>query len=51
MEETLAALGAPLDLVWLDFGGGKDLGRIFELLWPRVRAGGLIVIHSTLTNA
>ena len=45
--------GEPLDLIWLDFGIGVG-GRLDEFLnawWPRLRDGGLLVVHSTLTNA
>ena len=43
----------PLDLIWLDFGIGIG-GRLDSFLtawWPRLRAGGLLIVHSTLTNA
>jgi len=41
-----------LDLLWLDFGAGVS-GRLDEFLeawWPRLRPGGFLLIHSTLTN-
>ena len=42
-----------LDLLWLDFGAGVG-GRLAAFLgawWPRVRPGGLLLLHSTCTNA
>eukprot|EP01052_Picozoa_sp_SAG31_P020231 SAG31_NODE_1512_length_8055_cov_3.286199_5_plen_132_part_00 len=42
-----------LDVLWLDFGVGVT-GRLSEFLcawWPRLRAGGYLLVHSTLTNA
>lgn len=42
-----------LDMLWLDFGAGVA-GRLDEFLrrwWPRLRPGGLLLLHSTLTNA
>lgn len=42
-----------LDLIWLDFGIGVG-GRLDAFLsawWPRLRPGGWLVVHSTLTNA
>lgn len=46
------ALGS-LDMIWLDFGIGVG-GRLDEFLgawWPRLRPGGLLIVHSTVTNA
>jgi len=42
-----------IDLLWLDFGvgvGGR-LATFLEGWWPRIRPGGLLLVHSTLTNA
>ena len=42
-----------LDMLWLDFGLGTG-SRIDEFLdawWPRLRSGGHLLMHSTLTNA
>mmetsp|Transcript_43525 Transcript_43525/g.128107 ORF Transcript_43525/g.128107 Transcript_43525/m.128107 type:complete len:156 (+) Transcript_43525:166-633(+) len=42
-----------LDLLWLDFGVGVG-GRLAPFLdawWPRIRAGGYLLVHSTLGNA
>ena len=42
-----------LDVLWLDFGAGVG-GRLQSFLaawWPRLRPGGLLLMHSTLTNA
>jgi hypothetical protein len=42
-----------VDILWLDFGvgvGGR-LATFLEAWWPRIRPGGLLLVHSTLTNA
>ena len=31
-------------------GAGPRLAEFFELVWPRVRPGGLVLVHSSLTN-
>lgn len=45
-------LGAELvlDLVWVDFGAGERLDEFFGNWWARVPVGGLLLVHSTLTN-
>ena len=43
-----------LDVLWLDFGSGVVAGRLDEFLsawWPRLRPGGLLLLHSALTNS
>ena len=41
-----------IDLLWVDFGDGDQLDAFFTKYWPLVNCrGGLIVVHSTLTNA
>lgn len=43
-----------LDVLWLDFGSGVMAGRLDEFLsawWPRLRPGGLLLLHSALTNS
>jgi len=41
-----------LDLIWLDFGAGHRLEEFLERWWPRLNSkGGLLMIHSSLTNA
>jgi hypothetical protein len=45
--------GEWIDVLWLDFGVGVG-GRLAPFLegwWPRIRPGGLLLVHSTLTNA
>jgi len=39
-----------LDMAWLDFGQGEKLGLFVEKVWARLRPGGLVLCHSTLTN-
>lgn len=42
-----------IDILWLDFGVGVG-GRLAPFLegwWPRICPGGLLIVHSTLTNA
>ena len=41
----------PLDVVWLDFGSGEMLPEIAGRLWRRIKPGGLLLVHSTMTNA
>eukprot|EP00930_Biecheleria_cincta_P094441 TRINITY_DN8553_c0_g1_i2.p1 TRINITY_DN8553_c0_g1~~TRINITY_DN8553_c0_g1_i2.p1 ORF type:complete len:375 (+),score=68.80 TRINITY_DN8553_c0_g1_i2:27-1151(+) len=49
--ERLAESGGEcLDFVWIDFGARSRLDEFFELYWPRVRQGGHVLVHSTLTN-
>ena len=47
--------GAPmlLDMLWLDFGlgSGPRIEAFLDAWWPRLRHGGLLLMHSTLTNA
>lgn len=40
-----------LDLLWFDFGAGGRLPQLLAAWWPRLAPGGLLIIHSTLTNA
>jgi hypothetical protein len=40
-----------VDLAFLDFGQGDKVGAFVEELWPLVRPGGLVLVHSTLTNS
>ena len=40
------------DLCWFDFGVGRKVDEFLGHWWPRVRpAGGLVLLHSTLTNS
>ena len=39
-----------IDLVWVDFGAGKRLTYFFEQVWPHVTPGGMVMVHSALTN-
>jgi len=46
-EEEEGALG----LLWVDFGDGDKLDDFFQLYWDYVDPnGGLVLVHSTLTN-
>ena len=42
-----------LDVLWLDFGlgSGPRIEAFLDAWWPRLRPGGLLILHSTLTNA
>ena len=41
-----------LDLLWLDFErASRTARRLPGAWWPRVRPGGLLLLHSTCTNA
>ena len=40
-----------LDIVWLDFGQGEKVGQFIDKVWSRIRPGGLVLCHSTLTNS
>jgi hypothetical protein len=40
-----------VDMLWIDFGSGRELPKIKENLWRRLRPNGLMLVHSTLTNA
>jgi predicted O-methyltransferase YrrM len=40
-----------LDMLWVDFGDGDKLDVFLEGYWCKVKAaGGLIIVHSTVTN-
>lgn len=40
-----------LDLVWIDLGAANRMRMIMKEYWPRVNpSGGLVCVHSTLTN-
>ena len=39
-----------LDMLWIDFGAGKRLDDFFNKWWPKLRKGGLALVHSTVTN-
>ena len=45
-----AAGSGLVDLLWVDFGVGPRLEEFLQSYWRCVAPGGLIVIHSTLTN-
>jgi len=38
------------DLVWMDFGSGKNYMQYFKLFLEKLNPGGYIVVHSTMTN-
>lgn len=40
-----------MDIVWLDFGQGEKVGQFIDKVWSRIRPGGLVLCHSTLTNS
>jgi len=40
-----------LDMIWADFGAGQRLDEFFERWWPKLRPGGHVLVHSTVTNA
>ena len=42
--------GEFLDMLWVDFGAGKRLNEFFTKWWPKLRKGGIAVVHSTVTN-
>jgi len=43
--------GDELDMLWVDFGAGDRLHEFLARYWPRLRDGGHVLVHSTLTNA
>jgi predicted O-methyltransferase YrrM len=51
LPSTLAP-GTEFDLLWIDLGAAHRIEGFFEAWWPRVRPeGGMVIVHSTLTNA
>ena len=42
-----------IDMMWLDFGlgSGPRIDAFLDAWWPRLRPGGFLMMHSTLTNA
>ncbi len=52
-DDSLTPPPPPLfDLMWLDFGlgTGPRIDSFLDAWWPRLRPGGLLLMHSTLTN-
>jgi predicted O-methyltransferase YrrM len=44
--------GTEFDLLWIDLGAAHRIDAFVEAWWPRVRdEGGMVIVHSTLTNA
>ena len=44
--------GVEFDMLWIDLGAAHRIEGFMEAWWPRVRAeGGMVIVHSTLTNA
>jgi hypothetical protein len=39
------------DMAFLDFGQGDKIGVFITELWPHLRPGALVLVHSTLTNS
>jgi len=39
-----------LDFMWVDFGAGQRLDEFFRKWWPKLKGGGYILVHSTVTN-
>jgi hypothetical protein len=39
-----------VEMLWIDFGVGDRLDEFLETYWPSVAPGGLVVVHSTVTN-
>ena len=39
-----------IDFIWLDFAAGSKLNEVFDRWWDRLKNGGFILCHSTLTN-
>jgi Methyltransferase domain len=42
---------AQLDFLWIDFGAGRKLAEFLQQWWHRVPAGGIVALHSTVTNS
>eukprot|EP00943_MAST-04B_sp_MAST-4B-sp1_P001148 g1148.t1 len=40
-----------IELIWLDFAAGKKLSQVLNRWWHRLKNGGYILCHSTLTNS
>ena len=40
-----------IDFIWLDFAAGSKLNQVFDRWWNRLKNGGFILCHSTLTNS
>ena len=44
--------GGCLDMLWVDFGAGDKLDEFLQMYWPMLKEdGGLLLVHSTMTNA
>ena len=53
LPSTLAIPEAPcFDMLWIDLGAAHRIAGFFDAWWSRVNPeGGLVIVHSTLTNA
>lgn len=49
LPATLEA-GVTFDFMWIDLGAADRIERFFDNWWPRLRNGGYIAVHSSLTN-
>lgn len=50
IDEYLKNTQDNYDLVWMDFGSGKEYMYFFKLFLERLNEGGMIIVHSTITN-
>ena len=48
---SMPSASAPIDFAFLDFGQGDKVWAFVEDIWPLMRPGGLVLVHSTLTNS
>jgi len=44
--EVIPALDGPFDVVFIDIGNGDLTRRFFDLVYPKVRTGGVILCHA-----
>lgn len=53
LPSTLAIPEVPhFDMLWIDLGAAQRIAGFFDAWWSRVNPeGGIVIVHSTLTNA
>ncbi len=48
--DVLPTIAGPIDLAFMDSGDKKSTRALFDLIWPRVRAGGAVVTDNVTTH-
>lgn len=49
-KDKLQHMDLQLDFLWIDLGAANRIKQVMEDLFPYISAGGMLAVHSTLTN-